>query len=106
MGRSSRSYKQGNAASVDTGCASILAGWSATPAALAITSHEWSGDGTEIVPGSPGDEGRPRQNVADVLQVGESDGAFRITVRHCREAVYDVPIKPEQLGACQVKQFD
>jgi len=78
----------------------------ATPAALAVTSHEWSDDGSEIVPRSPGDEVRPRENVADVLQIGESDGAFRIIVRHCRESVYDVPIKPEQLGACQAKQFD
>ena len=77
-----------------------------TLAALAATSREQRYDGAEIAPRSPRDEVRPRQNVADVLQVGESDGAFRITVRHCREGVCDVPIKPEQLGACQAKQFD
>jgi len=55
---------------------------------------------------SPGSEVWPRQSPADVLQGGESDGAFRVTVRHCRESVYDFLIKPEQLGACQAKQFE
>jgi hypothetical protein len=63
------------------------------------------GHGAEIAPPSSGGEIRPRQNPADILQIGESDGAFRVIVRHCREGVDDFLMKPEQLGACQAKQF-